>query len=146
MPVETWVPHWASVISSTRRTETPAKYIHLYQRLHDRGLAASVTLYNRRLEGLPVLLGDLQGEFAGLCMKLALLTAGSGIGPVWATLMALDSTQHIGPRHQTWHLGPIPRLPWPVPSDGLNLCYFATHNLVLYFTMVVHVGVSPMWS
>jgi hypothetical protein len=48
----TRVPHSASVMSSTRRTETP-NWIHLNQRFLDRALPSAIAFNNCRLKGLP---------------------------------------------------------------------------------------------
>ena len=47
---DTQVPHKASVMSSARRTETPARYTD--QRFLDRALAPPIALDDRRLKGL----------------------------------------------------------------------------------------------
>ena len=59
------LPHRASVMSSTRRTDTPARYIS-NQRLLHRALTPPVALDDRRLEGLRPKLWDLQAHLASL--------------------------------------------------------------------------------
>lgn len=50
VPGDTLVPQRASVMSATRRTETPAKYISLDQCLFNGAFTTLVTLYDGSFE------------------------------------------------------------------------------------------------
>ncbi len=90
----TRVPQRAWVMSSTRRTETPARYI---------STSASSTLISRRLyrsmiarlEGQLAQLRHLQRHLAGLGVELALVMAGPGVDPLRRMLVALRPAELV---------------------------------------------------
>src|SRR6516164_6620489 len=82
-------------MSSTRRTDTRARYIHLDQRLFDRALAPPIALDDRRLERLPAQLRNPQPHLAGLGLQAAFVVAGADIATRGAALIALRIAQPI---------------------------------------------------
>jgi hypothetical protein len=72
--------------------------VHLDQRLLDRVLAGPITLDNRRLERLPAKFVDLQPDFAGRGVQLALVMSGPVIATRLAALVALRTTQCRQPK------------------------------------------------
>ena len=90
----TRVPHSASVMSSTRRTETPGE-VHLDQRLLDRALPPPVALDDRRLEGLPPQLRHLQADLAGPGLQRSFVAASPRVLPRLAALVASGAAQPV---------------------------------------------------
>src|SRR2546430_7685482 len=80
-------------MSSTRRTDTPARYISISA---SSTLATPVALDNRRLERLPAQLRNPQPDLTGLGLQAALVVAGAGIATRGAALIALRIAQPIG--------------------------------------------------
>src|SRR5215475_8667140 len=75
-------------MSSTRRTDTPARYISI-------SASSTELLDNRRLEGLRPKLRDLQPYLAGLGLQLALIVARARVPTRLAALIALRIAQPV---------------------------------------------------
>jgi hypothetical protein len=116
----TRVPQSASVMSSTRRD---AGEVHLDQRLLDRALPAPIALDDRRLEGLPPQLRDLQADLAGPGLQRALIAAGTRVLSRLAALVAPGAAQSVrlGVQHRIQRLldRPANNLAKVIPDPSL---------------------------
>ena len=91
------LPHSASVMSSTRRTDTPAR-LHLDERLFYAALPAVVPLNDGGLKRDTLELGDLEGDVPGSGGKIAAVMAA-------AVTLALLVTLIPGSLGQFFRLG-----------------------------------------
>src|SRR4029450_765788 len=83
---DTRVPHNASVMSSTRRTDTPARYISI-SASSNRALAPPIALDNSRLKRLLAQLWYPHPYLASLGLQAALVVASAGIATRLAALI-----------------------------------------------------------
>jgi hypothetical protein len=96
MPVNglTRVPQRASVMSSTRRTEIPARYISI-SASSTRALPPAIAFDDRSLEGLAPQFRNLQIDLAGAGLQRAIIAASPSILPLGRSGDAIHRGEHV---------------------------------------------------
>ena len=142
----TRVPHSASVMSSTRRTEI-ARQVHLDQRLLDRALPAAVPLDDRGLEGLAPQLWYLEAYFAGAGLQRSFVAASSGVLPRLAPFITARATElvclSIQHRIQCLFHRAAHHLTKMVPDPGFVDLDHLTHRLLVTHRLLLHSMKKP---
>src|SRR5271163_1656069 len=135
---------FGNVLNPTHRNP---RQIHLDQRLLNRALPPAVAFYDRRLEGLPAQLGNLEVHFTGAGLQRSLVAASPS---VLAGLTALVTTCAaklvcLGIQHRVQRVfhRVTNQLAKMVPDTGFIDLDHLTHRLLVTHRLLLHSTKKP---
>src|SRR5271168_2558988 len=135
---------FGNVLNPTHRNP---RQIHLDQRLLNRALPPAVAFYDRRLEGLPAQLGNLEVHFTGAGLQRSLVAASPSVLAGLTALVTACAAKLVclGIQHRVQRVfhRVTNQLAKMVPDTGVIDLDHLTHRLLVTHRLLLHSTKKP---